>query len=168
MPRALYARAMKNSPLTCESIIPADNYETTCPAGGRLTRVAGQPPCARLSRVVSPHPPAYPVGSARHARRTLPTHEQDHHTRAGTRTGGAGGARHASERVQLKTKKTTKSAAVAAAAAAAAAGLREAALLYVAPNLSRGNYCARNCRGERNPSVLPSERTHVLQVGIVD
>lgn len=23
--------------------------------------------------------------------------------------------------------------------------------LYVAPNLSRGNYCARNCRSERNP-----------------
>lgn len=62
-------------------------------------------------------------------------------------------------RVQLKAKKTTTTMMTKSAAAAAKRRrrrrrwrAREAALLYVAPNLSRGNYCARNCRSERNPS----------------
>lgn len=39
---------------------------------------------------------------------------------------------------------------------------REAALLYVAPNLSRGNYCARNCRSERTtPAPLDIHATGI-------
>lgn len=33
--------------------------------------------------------------------------------------------------------------------------------LYVAPNLSRGNYCVRNCRSERNPYVARRTRHRI-------
>lgn len=128
-------------------------------------RVVKQPPCASRGTGVCFHCGSLSRGCthSRHAGRILPTHERDQHT-----------CGHASERVQLKKKKKTTTTMKSARRwrwwrrRRRRRRAREAALLYVAPNLSRDNYCARNCRSERNPcerhstSVCKRESTNPI------
>lgn len=86
------------------------------------------------------------VRRTRHACRTLPPHERDHHTRGGGEPGG-----HASETRAAEGEEDDDDDDEERRGGSGDGGRGRLRWLYVAPNLSRGNYCVRNCRSKRNP-----------------